>query len=59
MGLSVGLEGIPEIDTSEICPHCSKGRLLPMYDEHPNWINFVGIVILERIIQNTALYLTN
>ncbi|MEC5241112.1 hypothetical protein P9C03_27845 [Bacillus mycoides] len=40
MGLAVGLEGIPEIDTSEICPHCSKGRLLPMYDEHPNWIKF-------------------
>ncbi|MDZ3956222.1 hypothetical protein U0X36_25770 [Bacillus thuringiensis] len=40
MGLVVGLEGIPEIDTSEICPHCSKGRLIPMYDEHPNWIKF-------------------
>ncbi|MDZ5480064.1 hypothetical protein [Bacillus thuringiensis] len=35
MGLVVGLEG-----TSDICPSCSKGNLIPMYDEHPIWIKF-------------------
>ncbi|MGX5633510.1 hypothetical protein [Bacillus thuringiensis] len=35
MGLVVGLEG-----TSDICPSCSKRNLIPMYDEHPNWIKF-------------------
>ena len=24
----------------EDCPHCKKGFLMSMYDEHPNWIKF-------------------
>ncbi|EJR29140.1 hypothetical protein [Bacillus mycoides] len=45
-GLVIGLEderGNECAEPFEDCPRCTKGSMMPMYDEHPNWIKFCPI----------------